>query len=86
MYNVRNNFRNKYVNTNILCPLCTSDVDTQEHLLKCTSITPNYEDIFSHDNEILLNIARNLKVVVEVRGELIQGSGEEPEQEIDPED
>ena len=94
MYNVRNNFRNKYVNTNILCPLCTLDVDTQEHLLKCTSIqnalhtkhTPNYEDIFSHDNEILLNIARNLKVVVEVREELIQGIGEEAEQEVDPED
>ena len=80
------------MNTNILCPLCTLDVDTQE--LKCTSIqnalhtkyTPNYEDIFSHDNEILLNIARNLKVVVEVREELIQGIGEEAEQEVDPED
>ena len=86
MYNVRNNFRNKYQNSNILCPLCTVEKDTQEHLLKCTSIQKNlnttinlqYEDIFSNDNDTLLNIAKSLKKIIELREEMVQ--------EIDPED
>ena len=33
MYNVRNNFRNCYKNSDVSCPVCnTGDLDTQEHL------------------------------------------------------
>ena len=32
MYNVRNNFRNNYKLSNIKCPMCETEDDTQEHL------------------------------------------------------
>ena len=70
---VKNNFRNNYRNTNILCPLCEEEDDTQEHLFECkklVDVTDNgcvYEDIFSKNNEVLLNVAINLKKIVECR-------------------
>ena len=38
MFNVRNNFRNKYKETNILCPLCKGEEDSQKHIFHCPSI------------------------------------------------
>ena len=78
MYQVRNNFRNNYQQTNVLCPLCERDEDTQEHLFKCRNIQEAllnddsqqllvYEDIFSNDTDTLLNVARKLKKIVDVR-------------------
>ena len=73
MFNVRNNFRNQY-RTNLLCPLCNENEDSQEHLLKCKIITKElgsvqcqYEDIFSKDPECLLKIAEVLKKAIKVR-------------------
>ena len=73
MFNVRNNFRNQY-RTNLLCPLCCEQEDSQEHLLKCKVILKelsgqqyHYEDIFSEDLDKLLNIAKALKKVVKIR-------------------
>ena len=38
MFNVKNNFRNKYKQSNIRCPLCNDNDDTQEHLFNCKTI------------------------------------------------
>ena len=74
MFNVRNNFRNQYQQTNILCPMCNAHEDSQEHLLQCTFITEkldeapcSYEDIFSEDPDVLLHVANVLKKVVKIR-------------------
>ena len=76
---VKNNFRNNYRNTDTLCPLCNSAEDTQEHLFHCRSIlkqykrqcTYQYTDIFSKDNDTLLGISKELKVLVNIRNTLI---------------
>lgn len=74
---VKNNFRNNYQNTNILCPLCEEKDDTQEHLFACKELNRvtekdcKYEDIFSNEIEVLLNVAKNLKEIVGLRETLL---------------
>ena len=78
MFHVRNNFRNKYKQTNTLCPLCQVNEDSQSHLFECTAIQKQlqkntsilYDDIFSSDNETLLKVGKELKKIVAVRQEL----------------
>ena len=78
MYNVKNNFRNNYKQTNILCPLCKVHEDSQPHLFECTvilqqlqnKIVTKYDDIFSSDTDTLLNVSKELKKIVTVREEL----------------
>ena len=77
MFNVKNNFRNNYKSTNTLCPLCNLHEDTQQHLFECIEIwkqpnkpTTTYEDIFSSDNDILLKVAKELKMMVTLREDL----------------
>ena len=75
MFAVRNNFRNKYAC--VLCPLCATTEDSQQHLFECevmriyheTQIT--YDDIFCDDNNTLLKAARELKKLVQIRSELV---------------
>ena len=74
MYNVRNNFRNNYKNQNMLCPICADSEDSQEHLFECKPVWDNlqrsdckYEDIFSNDCDILLNVATILNKLVKIR-------------------
>ena len=57
----KENFKQKYVNTNLLCPLCKDENESQQHILKCrvllsqfetTNLTKEnvtYEDLFSPD-------------------------------------
>ena len=75
---VKNNFRNNYRNTNILCPLCHTTDDTQEHLFECKQLlyrvaygVCEYKHIFSQDNEELLKVAQKLKEIVELRETLL---------------
>ena len=77
MFNVRNNFRNNYKQTNTLCPLCEVEEDSQQHLFHCSVIhnqtqrpTTAYEDIFSIDSDTLLMVAKDLKGIVAAREEL----------------
>ena len=82
MHNVKNNFRNNYKQSSILCPLCNVEDDTQEHLFVCQAILERcdvlqsqesevaYEDIFSPDVNILLKVAHVLKVLVKTRADL----------------
>ena len=82
-YLVKNNFRNNYRNTNILCPLCEKSDDTQEHLFSCKSINQQckhqYNDIFSEDIDTLLGVARELKELVEARDLLLTPENNEEE-------
>ena len=72
---VKNNFRNNYANTNILCPLCGSDDDGQEHIFKCEAIlkqyketiTSNINDVYSNDPNTLHTVATTLKELVKIR-------------------
>ena len=77
MFNVRNNFRNQYRQTNILCPLCKVFEDSQQHLFSCAvlhesipTINTVYDDIFSSDSNILLKVAKELKTIVAARVEM----------------
>ena len=82
MYQVRNNFRNNYKESDILCPLCKSNNDTQEHLFDCTSIQevlPEdsqqqgvYSDIFTNDTELLIKVAKKIREIVAIREELLE--------------
>ena len=80
-YLVKNNFRNNYRNTNILCPLCDKHNDDQEHLLLCETILQHHgekissqiEDIFSEDEDTLYNITKTLSAVVKIRQDLLEG-------------
>ena len=74
MFGVRNNFRNKYSCT--LCPLCGRVEDSQQHLFECNIIqnyhviTTKYEDIFSNNEDIILEVARELEEIVRIREKL----------------
>ena len=75
---VKNNFRNNYKNTNIICPLCQMEDDTQEHLFQCVKIRSSHssnnskhEDIFSKNINDLLRVATELKKLVEIRKRLL---------------
>ena len=80
MFNVRNNFRNNYAQTNTLCPLCSLAEDSQEHLLECNIIKRNcnddkdcvYDDLFSDDSDKLFNIAMLMKEIIEIREKLLE--------------
>ena len=79
MFLVKNNFRNNYVNTDTLCPLCKCENDSQEHLLECTFVKQEYgrpikyehSDIFSNNMDTLFGVASTLKELVDVREQLL---------------
>ena len=69
MLDVKENFRNRYFNTNTPrnCPLKCTELDTQQHLLRCDKIEnegiishnyqPKYQDLFEEDFEKQRKIA-----------------------------
>ena len=74
---VKNNFRNNYRNTNIDCPLCGEQNDTQSHIFECRKIMAVFsdfsckQDIFSNNVETLYTVACTLKKLVHIREELL---------------
>ena len=78
MYNVKNNFRNNYKQSNTKCPLCTVHDDSQQHLFECSEIRkqlPNlktkHDDIFSSDIDSMIAVGKELKEIVDVREDLV---------------
>lgn len=68
---LKNNCRNNYIG-NILCSLCTKETDTQKYLFECEKLLSgsdcNHEDIFSNDNDVLLNkVATTAKKMIDTR-------------------
>ena len=80
MYEVKNNFRNKYIEEDTQEHLFTCKVLTQEHLFTCKVLLENcedeiisrYEDIFSNDADILLKVAKNAKQLIANRKILLE--------------
>ena len=78
-YLVKNNFRNNFKNTNILCPLCESHNDNQEHIFECRKILEvhnqeilvKHDDIFSSDIDNLLKVSTTLMKLVKIRDSLL---------------
>ena len=78
-YMVKNNFRNNYRNTDVLCPLCGVNNDTQEHILKCYKLIKSYKgtvqcsykDIYSPDIDTLIRVATALKQLTLIRQKLL---------------
>ena len=88
MFHVRNNFRNQYKAANLLCPLCETSEDSQEHLFHCAKIRSrlpqniqerniSYNDIFTNDCDKLLDVAKLLKDIVQIREEMDRGEVED---------
>ena len=51
MYEFKNNFRKKYENTDLFCPVCLdpNEVDTQQHLYFCRALN-NSPNVDTHEN------------------------------------
>ena len=76
---VRNNYSGSY--PDLRCPLCKSEVDTQQHLLECkkleiqgeiVSSKINYCDIFNGKLEDKANVARMLQAKFRLRQNLLK--------------
>ena len=74
MYDVRNNFRNKYINESLNCKLCEIDLCQQSHIYQCSFIKnevgpvlTKYEDVFSDNIDKLHEAAKMTKVLIEKR-------------------
>ena len=86
------NFKNQYKDTNILCPVCKGNDDTQQHMLECEVIINafksagvtieknNYEDIFK-DHKKQKEITAMYKELLKIKTKLIKDS--QPNQ-LDP--
>ena len=78
MYEFKNNFRKKYENTDLFCPVCLdpNEVDTQQHLYFCRALndSPNvdtHEKLFSEDKDDIFEAAKATKILVKRRERLL---------------
>ena len=79
MIEVRNNYSGSY--PDLRCPLCKSEVDTQQHLLECKKLEKegeivssliNYCNIFNGKLEDKANVARILQAKFKLRKNLLK--------------
>ena len=78
MLDLKVNFKGKYTDT--LCPCCSLEEDSQQHLLDCSKLTidgvvvdnlPEYEQLFSEDVTEQIQIARMIKQKFNMRNKLV---------------
>ena len=80
MLDIKCNYKNNH--PNLLCPVCKSEEDDQQHLLLCNRLKdfsvvdnlPIYEDIFGNNLEKLIVTARILKKKFETRKSILKNS------------
>ena len=79
MLDVKCNYRGKY--SDVLCPCCKLEEDTQQHLLVCSSLSmdgvvagspPNYNDLFCENLSKQVQISSILKACYEERKNQIE--------------
>ena len=81
MLNVKANYKNRYLKTDINCPMGCPILDSQEHVLFCTKIEscclimeknePKYQDLFSENSSKQKTIAKLLRGRLEKRNNSI---------------
>ena len=78
MYDVKNNFRNNYVNMDLKCRFCEMQTETIEHIYKCQvilnimgPINCKYEDLFSEDINIVYKASLKTKELCDLRNLLL---------------
>ena len=85
MVNVKNNYRDKYKNNNLHCPLCgetTSEIDSQRHLLLCEKLNAGkpsqdgsqYDYIFSFNLEKMKEVVLEFERALVLRDSLLETS------------
>ena len=74
MYDIKFNFRNKYINTDLKCRLCQTQDESMEHIYQCDitirimgPLSCLYEDIFSENIEIVMKTAKKTEDLVKLR-------------------
>ena len=87
MYNVKGNFRNKYLSNNIdmTCVIEGCDeIETQDHIMSCRpvlqiygNLDKKYDNIFSENLDELLEIGKTLLKLIEIRDGLIDSRSDE---------
>ena len=78
MLNVKTNFRNSL--TDLSCPLCKHEEDTQKHLLRCPFLStnqpvlsnPEYTHIFNSDVNKQINITRIFMGLWKMRKKMVK--------------
>ena len=82
MLEVKNNFKNSFDDDIHLCPLCESDEDTQEHLLKCEMMIDdldanlNYDDIFGQNTKKQRKTVENLQKAMNQRKQMMENKND----------
>ena len=87
MIRVSNNYKGTY-GENPCCPLCSSEIDNQEHLLTCSEIHEvpedvNYDDIFSNNTSAMKITLDALKSAFDTREEILKSRVESNENDTD---
>ena len=79
--NCKANFKNKFKETDTLCPLCSREEDTQQHMMVCTELVKNlkseklakgkiqYDHIYK-DEKKQMEVTELFKELIEVRNKL----------------
>ena len=78
---MKNNFRNKYANTNLECQIrgC-NEQEMEDHIFSCQillkeydkPLTCKYEDIFTEDLDKLLKVGKTIRELVKLRELLVE--------------
>ena len=78
MLDIKSNYQGKYSNLN--CPICDSQQDTQQHLLQCQKLKeeneivkqmPDYDDLFGANLDSQLMINRIIKLRFQKRNKIV---------------
>ena len=80
MLNVKNNFKNNQ--TNLCCPICQNDEDSQEHMMMKCSILENkitskeFLTMFGCDEEKMAEVVKKVEMIVNERNYIIENATE----------
>ena len=79
MLDIKSNYQGKYSNLN--CPICDSQQDTQQHLLQCQKLKdeneiikqiPDYDDLFGANLDSKIMISRIIKLRFQERNNILK--------------
>ena len=86
MLDVKCNYKGKYIHSNILCPVCKKEEDTQAHILECADLnvenqivteTIDYDKLFSDKLNDKISVAKVIKERFKRRKDNLKKKAEE---------